>query len=419
MARFRFLHAADIHLDSPLHGLSRYEGVPIEQIRAASRAAFDALVRFAVDEAVDFVIIAGDLFDGDWKDMSTGLYFARAMGVLDRASIPVFLLAGNHDAASSLTRTLRPPANVRVFNTARPSSFALDEIGVVLHGQGFATASVEANLARAYPAAVPNAFNIGVLHTSLGGHPAHATYAPCSEAELTAKGYDYWALGHVHAFARLGEAVPIVFPGNLQGRTIRETGPKGAVLVDVQDGTLALRHVTLDVVRWARVEVDCAGAGSLDEVLDRARSALSAVHAAEADGRPMVARVELRGATPLAGALLDRQTRLRDEVRALAAAVSPELWLEKLSNRTTRPPAPSAAPDLSDDVHALLREAADSAELRAMLARELAGFLAATPSPQAGGEGGLGEAARSGDWAPLLAAAAQALPARLAQSGEG
>lgn len=419
MARFRFLHAADIHLDSPLHGLSRYDGVPIDRVRSATRAAFDALVQFAIDEVVNFVIIAGDLFDGDWKDMATGLYFVRAMGRLDRASIPVFILAGNHDAASILTKSLRFPTNVRMFDSRKVDTFPLHDIGVVLHGQGFANAHVDANLARGYPDPVPNAFNIGVLHTSLGGHPAHATYAPCTEAELTAKGYDYWALGHVHEFTQLGTKVPIVFSGNLQGRTIRETGPKGAVLVEVRDGIPTPRHITLDVVRWMRVPVDCAGTSSLDEVLDRTRSMLSAMHAAQADDRPMVVRVELSGVTTMAGGLLDRQTELRDEVRALAAGISPELWLEKLSNWTEPPPATRLVLDLSDDVNGLLLEAASSAELLASLSQELAGFLAATPPPHDSGTGGLNRAARDGDWVRLLHAAVAALPARLAQSGEG
>src|SRR3546814_14750790 len=92
LTSFKFLHAADIHLDSPLHGLSRYEGLPVDEIRSATRAAFDNLVQCAIDEDVDFVVLAGDLFDGDWRDMGTGLSFAQAMGSLDPAGIPAFLL---------------------------------------------------------------------------------------------------------------------------------------------------------------------------------------------------------------------------------------------------------------------------------------------------------------------------------------
>jgi DNA repair exonuclease SbcCD nuclease subunit len=125
LTSFKFLHAADIHLDSPLHGLSRYEGLPVDEIRSATRAAFDNLVQFAIDEAVDFVVIAGDLFDGGWRDMGTGLYFAKAMGRLDQASIPAFLLAGNHDAASVVSRTVPWPPNVHLFGSSQHSEAAV------------------------------------------------------------------------------------------------------------------------------------------------------------------------------------------------------------------------------------------------------------------------------------------------------
>lgn len=200
MPSFRFLHAADIHLDSPLHGLSRYDGLPIEEIRSASRSAFDNLVQCAIDEAVDFIVIAGDLFDGDWRDMGTGLYFARAMGRLDQARIPAFVLAGNHDAASVISRTVPWPPNVKLFDSRRPETHRLPDLQVAVHGQSFSTPAVTDNLVLAYPAGDDHAFNIGMLHTALAGRAGHAAYAPCGVDDLRSKGYDYWALGHVHEF---------------------------------------------------------------------------------------------------------------------------------------------------------------------------------------------------------------------------
>lgn len=138
MSDFRFLHAADIHLDSPLTGLARYEGLPVEDVRNATRAAFDNLIHFACKEAVDFVVIAGDLFDGDWRDMRAGLYFARAMGRLQQAGIPVYLLQGNHDAGSVVTKNLPWPDNVHRFGTRAPQTFRLDALDVALHGWSFA-----------------------------------------------------------------------------------------------------------------------------------------------------------------------------------------------------------------------------------------------------------------------------------------
>lgn len=415
MASFHFIHAADIHLDSPLHGLARYEGVPADEVRGATRAAFDNLIQRACDEAVDFMLIAGDLFDGDWKDMGTGLYFARAMAKLAAADIPVFLLAGNHDAASVLTRQLRWPGNVRLFSTRRPQTHVIDHLGVAIHGQSFANAQVMDNLAASYPPALMNHFNIGLLHTALTGHEGHASYAPCTIGDLRAKAYDYWALGHVHDHAVHAERPHIVYPGNLQGRHIRETGPKGAVLVEVQDRIVTrLDHVPLDVVRWAPVEVDCAAARTLEEVIEATRVALAGHHARHADNRSLIARVTMTGRTALAGLLHDRQMQLRDEVRALATAIAPDLWIEKVQV-TAVPPVITAAPEApADDFLALLAEAATAPDLAEALSRDLQPFL--TPAAKAiddKTEGFAGLAVR-GDWPALLAIAGPAMNARMA-----
>ena len=224
MAAYKFLHAADIHLDSPLRGLARYEGVPADEVRLASRTAFENLIEAAIDEQVAFVILAGDLFDGDWPDFGTGLFFCAAMGRLEKAGIDVYLLYGNHDAESVLTRKLPLPGNVHVFGIRKAETFTHGATWAVIHGWSYREKDTRANLAAAYPAAVPNAFNIGVLHTALGGRPPHAPYAPCSLQDLASKGYDYWALGHVHEFEVASRTPLVVFPGNLQGRSVRELG---------------------------------------------------------------------------------------------------------------------------------------------------------------------------------------------------
>ena len=161
---FTFIHASDIHLDSPHKGLSRYEGAPAERIRSATREALKNLVQTAIDENAAFVIIAGDVFDGDWKDYNTGLFFAGQMSRLRESGIKVFLLSGNHDAASKITRTLKMPDNVHHFSTKRPETVTLEALGVALHGQGFSRPDVTENLAAKYPLAVHGLYNIGVLH---------------------------------------------------------------------------------------------------------------------------------------------------------------------------------------------------------------------------------------------------------------
>lgn len=333
----RFIHCADIHLDSPFVGLAARPDAPRDTLRDATRRAFSALVDHAIREQVDFVVIAGDLYDGKWKDYTTGLFFVAEMGRLARAGIPVFVLHGNHDAESQITRKLTLPGNVRVFGARKPETFTLDGLGVALHGQSFATRAVTDNLAAAYPQPVAGAFNIGVLHTAIEGTAEHAPYAPCRLGELTARGYDYWALGHVHARAVLSEHPHIVFPGNLQGRSIRETGPKGFDLVTVTDGRVAdVRPVAVDTVRWTRVAVDVGGAEDFEAVLARLRPAIgAAVDAAE--GRVSALRLVLRGPTPAHDMLRAEPELLHSECLAAALSASDAVWIEKVVTADTAP----------------------------------------------------------------------------------
>ena len=194
----RFIHTADIHLDSPLIGLSSYQDAPAALLRTATRDAFENLVSEAISEKVDFIIIAGDLYDGNWKDFNTGIFFARQMGRLKAVGIPVYLLFGNHDAESEMTKKLLLPDNVHSFRSGKAETFKLPELCVALHGRSFKEAATTENLAVSYPEPIAGWLNIGVLHTALEGNAAHPNYAPCSIAELEARGYQYWALGHVH-----------------------------------------------------------------------------------------------------------------------------------------------------------------------------------------------------------------------------
>ncbi len=412
MTSFRFLHAANIHLDSPLHGLSRYEGLPVDEVRSATRSAFDNLVQSAIDEAIDFVVIAGDLFDGDWRDMGTGLYFAKAMGRLDQAGIPAFLLAGNHDAASVISRTVPWPPNVRLFGSRRPETHRLPAISVAVHGQSFATQAVTENLVLAYPPGEEHTFNIGLLHTALSGRQGHAGYAPCSVDDLRSRGYDYWALGHVHEFEVVSEVPYVVFPGNIQGRTIRETGAKGAVLVDVTDGEVtSIERIELDVIRWARLDVDCTGA-RMEEVGDLLRAALIGLHGSNVSDRPLIARVTMTGESPDCGAVKDRSATLRDDVRAIASSISPDLFVEKVRVEMSEPARTTVT--IGGDLGAMIDEAAGDPDLVAAIGRDLERFmLAASTSLGEPEDGELRLSAARGDWAGVLGNASIALRSRL------
>jgi exonuclease SbcD len=333
MPDFRFLHAADLHLDSPLRGLEADPSAPAELIRGATRRALGRLVDLAIDEKVDFLLIAGDIYDGDWPDFGTGLFFAAQMRRLDMAKIPVFAIRGNHDAANRMTRSLRMPPNVTIFDHAEAHTIRLEALGIAIHGQSFADPSEPNDLSRSYPPPDKALFNIGLLHTSAEGYAAHARYAPCDLSRLKTHGYDYWALGHVHERQELSENPWIVFPGNLQGRHIGETGPKGATLVTVSNRAVSVEHRVLDVLRWTRIEVDLDGAADEAEAMARIQSDLeTALRAAEP--LPLAARIILNGTTNaltsdgLREKILNESGNLPGEHR---------LWLESVKLQT-RPP---------------------------------------------------------------------------------
>lgn len=416
----KFIHAADIHLDSPLSGLTAYPDAPGELLRTATRQAFTRLVDEAIDEAVSFMVIAGDLYDGHWKDYNTGHFFCRQMGRLHQAGIPVYLLFGNHDAESEMTKKLLLPPNVHTFGTRHPTSFRIEELRVALHGQSFRDAATTDNLAAAYPPPVPGALNIGVLHTALEGNAAHATYAPCSVPELVARGYDYWALGHVHEHAVVREDPWVVFPGNLQGRHARECGPRGALLVTAdEDGVRRVERMLVDVLRWQVIEVDASGARTLDEVVRAVGRAFEALLDGTGD-RHLSVRVRITGRTAAHGDLFGRETHLRAEVLGQAAAIGQErLWVEKVRVETA-PPWDSeqlrARSDAVADLAALLSAAPDDADLIAALAEDLRPLLDRAPPELAQAVPELA-AVRSGQLADLMREVAPGLLAYLAANG--
>jgi len=374
---FKFLHAADIHLDSALHGLERYEGAPVDEIRGATRRAFDNLIELAIEEAVAFVLLAGDLYDGDWKDYNTGLYFVERMGRLREAGIPVFLIAGNHDAASQITRHLRLPDNVRLFSTRHPERVLLDDLGVAIHGQGFSQRSVTEDLSQAYPQGDPQLFNIGLLHTCLDGKPGHEPYAPCTVDGLRSKGYQYWALGHVHKREEVSREPWILFPGNIQGRHIREQGAKGCTLVTVENGEVAgVEHRDLDVMRWSRCALDLSACETLEDIYQQVREHLQRA-ADAAGGRPVAVRLVLQGASAVHSALHAERERWVQEYRALATGLGGAgIWLEKVSIKTTASVSADEVVARDDALGGLLR-AVGEMELDSSALDGLAGELSA------------------------------------------
>jgi exonuclease SbcD len=349
MPSFRFLHCADLHIDSPLRGLEADPDAPAGRIRSAIRDAFVALVDYAITEKIDFIIAAGDLYDGEWQDWRTGQFLVREVGRLSREGIPFIAISGNHDASSVITRQLRlqPPAYQMRANKAE--TWALPDLDVLIHGQSFSTPAVTENLARNYPPPQLGSFNIGLLHTNVNGQSEHENYAPSNLIELCNHGYAYWALGHVHKRRILSENPWVIYPGNLQGRHVRETGAKGAMLVTVLDGKIAQRpdFVPFDTVRWDQVPVVLTGVADEDAALTLVRRSLTdALNAA--DGRLLAARIILTGATPAYAALSGYIESTREKIRAVAIELAghDRIWIEGVAVKLTPPRSPGALPGL-------------------------------------------------------------------------
>jgi len=375
----KFIHAADLHIDSPLRGLSRYEDAPVERLRGATRRAFEQLIDLALREAVDFVLLAGDIYDGDWHDFSTGLYFREQMVRLGRAAIPVYIIQGNHDAASVISKQLSLPDHVHLFSSRKAETLKLDQLAVAIHGRSFPKRAITEDFVPHYPEPVPGYFNIGLLHTSLTGSQGHDTYAPSDVSTLMAKGYDYWALGHIHKREVVNEEQPrIVFSGNIQGRHAKETGAKGCELVCVEAGVVDATFIPLDVLRWQQLTLDVSGLEQLDEVAPCFQQAMTALMQDD-DADFYALRVQLTGSSALYALEAQVPDTLDAAIRAAAQDAPVDVWVEKVQLSISAPLDRDVMAHRQDAVGELIRMVdaikADEASLAAMVAAEIEPLL--------------------------------------------
>ena len=358
---FQFVHTADIHLNSPLRSLALREPELAGLIGGATRKAFVAIIDLCLSEQVDALLISGDLYDGEQTSMKTARFLADQLRRLHDAGIQAFIIRGNHDAESRITRELTLPESVKVFS-GRAEAIVLSRgaVDVAVHGVSFAQKHAPESLLPKFRPPHDGAVNLGLMHTSLGGSPSHNLYAPCMPAELHGHGFDYWALGHIHQrFEERGRAT-IVMPGNPQGRDINEAGPKSATLATIGDNhAITLEERVTSIAEFQRVGVDLAGAEEWRGALKRIETALGAARVS-AKSEHLVARLRLAGATPLAWRLRFDADRLAEDSRALGAAIG-KTWVDKVELACAEPGAAGASPT-SDPV----------AELRALMEGEVA-----------------------------------------------
>ncbi len=329
---FRFVHAADLHLDSPLRSLALRDPALAELVGNATRAALVNIVDLCLGEQVDALLIAGDLYDGEQTSMKTARFLAAQMGRLHEAGIRAFIIRGNHDAMSRITKELTLPDTVTIFG-GRADAVAVAARGggpdVAIHGLSFREPHAPESLLTKYKAPVSGAVNIALMHTSLDGTMGHDNYAPCKLVDLHGAGFEYWGLGHIHKRYEVRSPSVVVMPGMPQGRDINEAGAKSVTLVTIGDdrSIFVEEHVT-SVAQFERVEADLTGVADWKDIVRVMERALGGARDKAASPH-LVARLTLKGATELAWRLRREPELLKTEAESRAEAIG-RCWIERI-----------------------------------------------------------------------------------------
>jgi DNA repair exonuclease SbcCD nuclease subunit len=330
--RFKFVHAADLHLDTPFRGVPADSGL-LGTFQQSTFRAFSRIVDLCLREHVAFLLLAGDLFDAKDRSVRARLALRRELERLHLAGIPAFLVHGNHDPLSGDSGALGLPASVKVFGAEWEEVEVRREGRRLCRVQGvsYPEAEVRENLSARFRRTAPD-FTVGLLHANLGAAEGHANYAPCTPEDLAARGLDYWALGHVHTRAEyvLTNGAVAVYPGNPQGRHVNEPGERGCVLVEVEEGRTRRRFVPVDGVRWHRLEVGLTGLGTLEGLVSAVTERVDASCPDELEGHAV--RVTLTGRGPLHRELSrpEALAQMEAEVREQLAVRHPPVLLESL-----------------------------------------------------------------------------------------
>ena len=410
-----FVHAADLHLDSPLLGLEQYDTAPVHEARQASRQAFRGLIDLCLERRAALLLLAGDVFDSDWRDFNTGLFFIQELSRLKDVGTRVISIRGNHDSASEVTKALALPEHVTELSSRKVESVEVPELGLLVHGRSYTQRTITENWVPDYPAPVEGRINVGLLHTNVDGSPEHDDYAPCRLSDLVGKGYDYWALGHIHQRNVLHEQPYVVYPGCLQGRHVRESGPKGCVVVDVGDGEImGIEPVDLHAMEWVRLDVAlCGDEADADAILATVEDRFADL--AEIESGLLAVRIEVTGSCAGYLAVEAERERLINEIRAIPDRLGRPAWIEKVRLRV-QPPRRTALEGAAADLREQLRE-----RITALASQpdELT-RLAETLQPmvkKAGGE--MDEDPRSEEWLADLLAEVQAVLDRRLMGADG
>ena len=381
----KFIHTADLHLGSPFSGIGRMDADVAAQLSRAGYDAYERIVDIAIEQAVDFVVIAGDIYESANQRIAEQLRFQKGLDRLSAAGIAVYICCGNHDPAKGWSQEIVWPEHVHFFSSRKPDVVWHERDGLpvaVIAGMSYPKRDVTENLALRYPERADDwPFAIGLLHCTIGTNTGHDPYAPCSLADLTGKGYDYWALGHIHKPAILQEESPaIVYAGIPQGRDIGEAGPRGCYLVTVSPGAdVRIEFIETASVVWQEAEVSIDDIGTLDELRRMIEGRIEEIRRDMA-ADTAICRVTLTGRGEVhrdlvqEGALQDLSEYFCEQEAGMENAV----YIERFIDTTTLPidrDAVMQRGDLVADVLAISEQMQQTGAVDAALAEELDGLF--------------------------------------------
>lgn len=333
---FSFVHAADLHLDSPFKGVTAESPAIATSLHSATFEAYNSLIDLCIEKQVHFLLIAGDIYDGADRSLRAQLRFRDGLQRLVDHNIQAFVVHGNHDPFKGRSRSIDWPEGVHVFSYRKVKSIPF-KIGnspvALISGISHENRNVTTNLAKKFESLDPDLFQIGLLHCNVGRDTGHEAYAPCELQDLIKTGLDYWALGHVHEKKILHNDPYVVYPGNTQGRNIREQNERGCYLVQVDDNNrvTSLEFHELDEIRWFWGSLTIDGLDTLDQ-LENALSGCIEDFSKKAGSRPLICRISLTGQGPLFNEL-SRENALQElleHTRESFEVKSPFVWVQDL-----------------------------------------------------------------------------------------
>jgi DNA repair exonuclease SbcCD nuclease subunit len=338
MRVIRFVHASDLHLDATFGGVDASDDKVAGALERSTLEAFDRVIQLCIDRGVDFLVIAGDLYNSVNHSLRAELAFQQGMRRLSDADIAAFIVRGNHDPADGWSAGLELPESVVVFPTDRVERHEVAREGKVLcavYGRSFATSQVTDNLALGFQRGANDPYAVGVLHSNVGQREGWDNYAPSSVDDLRAAGMDYWALGHVHVAGRVMDNPPALYPGSTQGLNPTEEGPRGCYVVHLDEDGAIEEFVETASVRWRSLSIESSDVQGIDDLRTALELACVGIRESSA-GLPVIVRLELTGRTAVhadlgrPGVLADLVADLRQDQLDL----DPWIWVDRILDRT-------------------------------------------------------------------------------------